>query len=238
MHWSDQGILLRSRKHGEASAIVEVLTTARGRHAGVVRGAASRKMAPVLQPGTQVAVEWRARLEDHLGSYSIEPLQSRAAFLADRQALAALNAVTGLLCFALPEREPHRGLFDRTTALLDMIATTEAWPLAYLHWELALLQELGFGLDLSRCAVTGHTEGLAFVSPKSGRAVTAAAAGEWQSKLLPLPACLRKPQDSSVDELRDAFRTTGYFLHHRLAPTISDRGLPPSRDRLTAMLTR
>ncbi|MEX0301731.1 MAG: DNA repair protein RecO, partial [Leisingera sp.] len=156
MEWRDHGILLSMRRHGESSAIIDVFTEEHGRHAGVVRGGAGRKMAPVLQPGAQLDLTWRARLEDHLGSYHAEPLRSRAAAaLSGRLALAGLNAVTALLSFCLPEREPHPALYTRSEQLLDLLENEELWPLAYMRWELALLEEMGFGLDLSVCAVTG-----------------------------------------------------------------------------------
>ena len=154
-------------------------TPERGRHAGVVRGGTSRKMNPILQPGAQVDVSWRARLEEHIGSFTVEPLRSRAAALSDRMALAGLNAVTGLLGFSLPEREPHGDLYLKTERLLDLLGQNDIWPLAYLRWELALLEELGFGLDLSECAVTGGRDDLVYVSPRSGRAVSRQGAGEW-----------------------------------------------------------
>lgn len=239
MEWNDTGTVLNARRHGETSAIVEVFTQAHGLHAGVVRGASSRKVAPTLQPGSQVALTWRARLEDHLGSFSIEPLKSRAvAVMSGRRELAALNAVTALLIFALPEREPHPVLYERTMTLLDMIGETEAWPLAYLHWELGLLEEMGFGLDFSSCAATGVTEGLIYVSPKSGRAVSEAGAGEWKDRMLPLPDCLRTPVQGSAEDMAEALRTTGHFLTNWLAPALGDKGLPVARQRLVDLFAR
>lgn len=239
MEWNDTGTVLSTRRHGETSAIVEVFTQDHGLHAGVVRGASSRKVAPTLQPGSHVALTWRARLEDHLGSFSIEPLKSRAAaVMSGRRELAGLNAVTALLVFALPEREPHPKLYERTMTLLDMIGETEAWPLAYLHWELGLLEEMGFGLDLSSCAVTGVTEGLIYVSPKSGRAVSQVGAGEWKDRMLPLPDCLRLTQQGSPEEMTQALRTTGYFLTNWLAPALGDKDLPVARQRLVDQFAR
>ena len=192
MDWRDTGILLRTRKHGETSVILDVFTQGHGRHAGVLRGGTSRKIAPSLQPGAQLDLTWRARLEDHIGSYTVEPLRSRAAAaLSGRLALAGLNTVTGLLAFCLPERQPHDALYLKTERLLDLLGQDEIWPLAYLRWELALLDDMGFGLDLSECAVTGVREGLVYVSPRTGRAVSREGAGEWADKLLPLPPCLR-----------------------------------------------
>ena len=228
-----------ARRHGENSAILEVFTQVHGRHAGVVRGATSRKVAPNLEPGTQVAVTWRARLEDHLGSYAVEPVKSRAAsVMSGRKELAALNAVTSLLTFTLPEREPHPKLYARTNAVLDMIGESEAWPLAYLHWEMALLDEMGFGLDLSSCAVTGSRDGLAYVSPKTGRAVTLAGAGDWADRLLPLPECLLTPKHGSNADITDALRTTGFFLKTWLAPALGDKPLPPARQRFVDLFNR
>ena len=171
MEWRDHGILLSTRRHGETAAIIEVFTEDHGRHAGVVRGGASRKIAPVLQPGAQLDLAWRARLEDHIGTFHVEPLRSRAAAaMSGRLALAGLNAVCALVGFCLPEREAHGRLYRQTERLLDLLGQDEIWPLAYLRWELALLEETGFGLDLSACAVTGAQDDLVYVSPKSGRA--------------------------------------------------------------------
>ena len=238
MEWQDEGTVLRTRRHGESSAILEVFTEARGRHAGVVRGATSRNLAPLLQPGTQLTLTWRARLEDHLGSYTIEPVQSRADLMAERLSLAALNAVTALLCFSLPEREGHPRLYHRTLALLDMIGSNEAWPIAYLHWELALLDEMGFGLDMSGCAVTGAQDGLAYISPRTGRAVTEAGAGTWKDRLLPLPPCLQAPVSGSQTEISDAMRTTGFFLKTWLAPALGNTPLPSARERFVDAYAR
>ena len=197
MDWRGTAILLSVRRHGETSAIIDVFSEERGRHAGVVRGGTSRKIAPILQPGAQLDVAWRARLEDHIGAFTVEPVRSRAALvMGDRLALAGLNAVTGLLGFCLPEREAHRPLYRRTEQLLDLLGQNEVWPLAYLRWEVALLEEMGFGLDLGRCAVTGATEDLIYVSPRSGRAVSRAGAGDWAERLLPLPDVLRGWQRS------------------------------------------
>ncbi len=239
IEWTDQGTILALRRHGETSAIVEVFTELHGRHAGVVRGATSRRTAPVLQPGTHVAATWRARLEDHLGHFTLEPLQSRAAaVMSGRLELAGLNAITALLSFTLPEREAHPGLYRRSMALLDMLGETEAWPLAYLRWELALLEEMGFGLDLSACAVTGAAEGLIYVSPKSGRAVSGTGAGDWADKLLPLPRCLLGAAEMDMSEISAGLRMTGHFLNTWLTPALGDRPLPAARQRLADLLAR
>lgn len=239
MEWRDHGILLSLRRHGEAAAIIDVFTEGHGRHAGVVPGGASRKQAPILQPGAQLDLTWRARLEDHIGTYRAEPLRSRAAAaLSGRLALAGLNAVTALLSFALAEREVHKPLYRRSEQLLDLLGQDEIWPLAYLNWELALLEELGFGLDLSACAATGINDELIYVSPKSGRAVSRHGAGEWAERMLPLPPCLRGEGPAPDAEIAEGLRTTGYFLEHRLAPALGHRPLPEARARFVDLFAR
>ena len=237
MEWQEDGTILSARPHGEGAAIIELFTRSHGRHAGLVHGGSGRKLAPVLQPGTRVQASWRARLEDHLGTYAVEPKHSRmASVLNDRTALAGLSAVTALLSFALPERAPYPRLHDGTELVLDMLDQPDHWPLAYLRWEMALLEETGLGLDLTTCAVTGDTADLVHVSPRTGRAVSASGAGEWADRLLPLSPCLLGRPASQRTDLADALRTTGHFLHHHLAPSIGDASLPPARDRLVARL--
>lgn len=239
MEWRDQGILLSARKHGETSSIIEMFTPTQGRHVGVVRGGTSRKIAPILQPGAQLDVVWRARLQDHIGSYSVEPVRSRAAAaMGDRLALAGLNTVTALLSFCLPEREAHAALYDRTQALLDLLGQTDVWPLAYLQWEMGLLEEMGYALDLSACAVTGATEGLCHVSPKSGRAVSLKGAGDWADRLLPLPDVMRGEGAGSNAEIAQGFVTTGYFLEQHLAQDLGGKPLPEARARFVEAFSR
>ena len=239
IEWQDEAVLLATRPHGETSVIVEIFAAAHGRHAGVVRGGTSRKIAPSLQPGAQLSVTWKARLEDHLGSFTVEPLRSRAAAaMGDRLSLAGLNAVCGLLGQVLPEREAHPALYARTVTLLDLLGQAEVWPLAYLRWEQALLEEMGFGLDLSVCAVTGTTDSLTYVSPKSGRAVSAAGAGAWAERLLPMPPVLAGQGEASNEEIVLALGTTGYFIAHRLVSGLGDRPVTPARQRFLDALAR
>ena len=238
MDWRDEGVLLAVRRHGETSSIIEVFTLGHGRHAGIVHGGASRRLAPLLQPGAQLDVAWRARLDEHLGSYAVEPLRSRAALMADRLALAGLNSICALLTFLLPEREAHGALYRASIGLLDRIGAGEGWAVDYLRWELGLLEEMGYGLDLSSCAVTGSRDDLAYVSPKSGRAVAREAAGEWVDRLLPLPACLLGQGPAGAGDIADGLRLTGYFLEHRIAPELGSRPLPEARRRLVTLLSR
>lgn len=239
IEWRDEGVLLATRPHGESSLIAQIFTAEHGRHAGVIRGGTSRKMAPILQPGAQLDVAWRARLDAHIGSFTVEPVRSRAAqVLASRLALAGLNAVTALLAFALPERQAHADLYLRSQQLLDLLGQDDLWPLAYLQWEMRLLEDLGYGLDLSECAVTGATTDLVFVSPKTGRAVSAMGAGDWASRLLPLPPILLGAGADTNVEIRQGLDVTGYFLSEKLAPDLGTRPLPEARMRFLTAFER
>lgn len=235
MEWQDEGTLIATRLFGEASAIVEVFTMQHGRHAGVVRGGASRKMAATLQPGSQVGVTWRARLNDQLGSFTVEPMRSRAAFMERHLRLAGLNAICAMLRFALPERVACPQLYLRTQGLLSQVETAEDWAADYLRWEMCLLEEVGFGLDLTSCAVTGHRENLAYISPRSGRAVSRQGAGAWAARLLPLPPALLGQGPLLGDELAQGLAITGHFLRRELAE--DGRQMPEARARLLALLT-
>jgi DNA repair protein RecO (recombination protein O) len=241
MDWRDEGILIAARRHGESAAIIEVLTQAHGRHAGVVRGGAGRRMTPVLQPGARLSLEWTARLEEHIGTFRVDPLGARTAtIMADRAALAALASVTALVAAALPERQAHPALYARSLDLIEGLGAAPDWPARYAAWELALLAELGFGLDLARCAATGTTEDLVWVSPRSGCAVSRAAGAAWADRLLPLPAFLRSgwQEAPGPSELRDALGLTGHFLGARLAPTLPRQALPGARARAVAAILR
>lgn len=235
MEWQDQGIILSARPHGEGSAIVELFTAAHGRHSGVVRGGSSRRMAPLLQPGTQVAAQWRARLSDHLGALVLEPQRSRAAILSDPLALAALGSVCALLHQALPERDPHPALYGATVDCLDALAAGQG--VAYLAWEIRLLADLGFGLDLTACAVTGQRDDLAYVSPRTGRAVSRAAAGDWADRLFPLPQALVTGTPPSLQDMAQGLVITGHFLTREMAHGAGARPLPDARARLLARLS-
>lgn len=239
MEWHDTGILLSTRPHGEHAAILDVLTARHGRHAGVLRGGQGRKAAPMLQPGNVLSLTWRARLDAHIGAFAAELERDRAAvFLGDRLGLAGLAATTGLLSYALPERLPLPGLHQRTGQLLDVMTLTPAWPLLYLQWECALLEELGFGLSLERCAVTGATQDLVFVSPRTGRAVSRSGAGDWADRLLPLPPCLRGEGAADDAEIAQALTTLGYFLQKNLTPQWQGQPFPAARARLVDRLAR
>ena len=240
MEWRDEGMILVVRPHGETTVIVEALTKAHGRHAGVVRGGSSRKMKPVLQRGSQVQLDWNARLETHMGTFRVEPLKSRLSHvLGDRIALEGLNSICALTSFCLGEREPVAQLYGRTVALADGICADADWLADYARWEAELLSELGFGLDLSACASTGQTSDLIYVSPKSGRAVSREAGQPWSDRMLPLPSFLiEESQAVSVNDVLSALATTGYFLRANVAPALGKAELPPARERLISALER
>ncbi|MEE2566705.1 DNA repair protein RecO [Hyphobacterium marinum] len=237
MEWTGSGIVLAVRPHGETSAIVELLTEAQGRHAGLVRGGRSRATRPLLQPGNVLRATWRARLEDHLGNLAIEGEHLRAGdFMDDPLALSGLNAACALACAALPEREPHPEVFAAFHVFLDALQDPDLWPALYVRWEAGLLADLGYGIDLRRCAVTGVSDGLTHVSPRSGRAVCAAEAEPYKDKLLALPGFLRDSQAGvEAGDIANGLALTGYFLQRRvLWPT--DRDLPESRERMIQRL--
>jgi DNA repair protein RecO (recombination protein O) len=239
MEWSDDAIVLSSRPHGETGAILELLTRDHGRHAGLVRGGTSRQVTPMLQPGNSVHVHWRARLEEHLGSFTCELSRARAGELMDsRERLAGLNAFTAVTNAAMPEREGHAPVFLGGEVLLDAMTARDArhWMTLYIRWEVGLLEALGFGLDLSECAATGTTSELTYVSPKSGRAVSRAGAGIYAARLFALPAFLL---DTSADEpgpqeIAAGLALTGHFLLERVLQP-HGKQMPPARLRLDAL---
>lgn len=235
MEWQGEASVMAQRKHGENAVILTVLTRDLGILSGMVPGGASARRAAMLQPGNRLSLHWRARVEDQLGTFAAEPSRARPGLLVEATALAGVNAVTALLTYALPERDPHPRLSDATEVLLDRMDAGGDWAGAYLHWEMRLLEELGFGLDLGSCALSGAREGLAYVSPRSGRAVTAAAAGDWAPKLLPLPAILGGAGKGGMAE---ALTLTGHFLATRLAETHAGKPLPPARARLITRLSK
>jgi DNA repair protein RecO (recombination protein O) len=224
MQWTDEGVVLGVKRHGETSVILELMTQERGRHLGLVRGGTGARLRAVLQPGNTLRATWRARLDDHLGHYLVEGINLRAAgFLT---AAHAVHGVTHLaaLCRLLAEREPHARIHAALEAILDALDDAAAVGPLVARFELNFLAELGFGLDLASCAATGATDDLIYVSPRSGRAVSRAAGESYRDRLLRLPEFLGGsgvPQ--SAADLTDAFALTGFFLdRHAFAP----RGLP------------
>ncbi|MDP2122107.1 MAG: DNA repair protein RecO [Hoeflea sp.] len=214
MEWRDEGIILGLRKHGETSVIAEVMTRAHGRHMGIVRGGRSKRLQPVLQPGNSVDLVWRARLDEHLGQYQVELLNGRAGHLMQSAiGLHGVQAMAALLRL-LPERDSHPRLHDAFAIILDSLDQPAQAGALYVRFELAVLEDLGFGLDLSTCAATGIRSDLVYVSPKTGRAVSAGAGAPWADRLLDLPEFLTDRDVACADALAlgQAFRLSGFFL--------------------------
>jgi DNA repair protein RecO (recombination protein O) len=226
LEWRDEGLVIGVKRHGETSAIIEALTKAHGRHLGLVRGGRSARLQSLLQPGNSLGLVWRARLDEHLGSYAIEPLNLRAGrLIASGLALAGVSYL-GTLLRLLPERDPHESLHEALEIIADHLDLAEVAPALIARFELQVLAECGFQLDLERCAASGSRDDLIYVSPKTGRAISAVAGAPWRDRLLALPAFLRADDVSTAPtagELADAFRLTGFFLERNL---FGARGLP------------
>jgi DNA repair protein RecO (recombination protein O) len=238
MEWTDEAIVLGTRRHGEANVILEVLTRVHGRHLGLVRGGGSSRMRAILQPGNSATITWRARLDEHLGHFAVEGLRLRAGeFLSVRHAVFAMTHLAALVRL-LPERDPHEGVFEAFEVLLDHLAAPSEVAVLAVHFELQMLSELGFGLDLTSCAATGSSSDLIYVSPKSGRAVSRAAGEAWREKLLRLPGFLIEDgAPRGAAELADGFALTGFFLaRHAFEP----RGLAlaPARAHFVEAIIR
>ena len=240
MQWTDEAIVIGTRRHGESSLIVELMTLAHGRHLGLVRGGRSRRLRPVLQAGNSVLATWRARLDEHLGTLTIEPAVDRAAAV-----MASAGAIYGIQALAamarlLPEREAHPRLYDHVIAILEAFTDPLLAAALMARFEVRLLEDLGFGLDLESCAVTGSNDDLAYVSPKTGRAVTRSAGEPYHERLLALPPFLLGDAgvpSPSGEDVAVAFRLTGYFLaRHVLDPRGAE--MPEARTAFLAWFGR
>lgn len=238
MQWTDEGIVLGVKRHGEASGILELMTRLHGRHLGMVRGAFGSRMKPILQPGNSVNASWRARLDEHLGNYTVEGLRLRAAgYFAAPHAVYGVTHLAALMRL-LPERDPHERLYARFEELLERLDDAETAAPLVVRFEFQLLSELGFGLDLSACAATGARDELIYVSPKSGRAVSRDAGKPWADRMLKLPTFLGDVQAQPADsDIADGFALTGFFLSRYV---LEPRGLllGDERAHFVAALTR
>ena len=238
MKWTDEGILLSSKPHGENSAIIEVFTSCHGRHLGLVRGGFSPKKISILQPGSQLDLVWSARLQEHMGIFVVEVAKSRtASLISNKIALSGFNSIASLLVMFLPEREPLKDFYDQTFFLIESMDKGKEWLFLYIYWELFLLREMGIGLDLSRCAVTGKTDFLKYVSPKSGRAVSEKSGELFKNKLLALPSFLISDQNIKVEDLkslRAGFKLTEYFFDKWVSSAFKNGSLPEARSRFVS----
>jgi len=238
--WTDTAITLGMRRFGEVDAILDVFARSHGRSRGLVRGGISRSKRAIMQAGTTLQVTWKARTADQLGYFAVaEPEVERAAMLlADPGSLSALSAIAELLLTALPEGEAKPELFDAATTLLDVLSMPDIWPALFVRFEIGLLAMLGYGLDFSACAISGHNDGLTHVSPSSGRAVRGSEAGQYLGRLLPLPAFLiDSTAPASPDDIANGFRLTGYFLSHRLFADLN-KPAPEARSLMIDRLIR
>jgi DNA repair protein RecO (recombination protein O) len=238
MQWTDDAIVLGVKRHGEANAIAELFTREHGRHLGLVRGGFGSRLKPVLQAGNSVSATWRARLDEHLGTYTVEPLHVRTAAMFSSH--HALFAVTHLAALArlLPERDPHEAVYGEFEMILGRLDDAHVVAAQVARFELRMLSELGFGLDLGSCAATGTTDELIYVSPKSGRAVSREAGAPWHDRLLRLPVFLNDPEAvPSTHDLADGFALTGHFLERHV---LQARGLamPDARTHFLAAVSR
>jgi DNA repair protein RecO (recombination protein O) len=237
MQWTDEGVVLGVRKHGETSVILELMTRGHGRHLGLVHGGRSKTLQPVLQPGNTVHVTWRARLDEHLGAYQVEGLNLRAArLMGSSMALYGLATMAHLMRY-FPERDPHFSLYETLTVLVDHLDDADLAPALFVRFELAMLTELGFGLDLSSCAATGSERDLTYVSPKSGRAVSATAGEPYKDRLLKLPGFLigqSRANRPGEEEIRAGFALTDFFLHQNVFDPQCQRA-PEERARFVAL---
>lgn len=218
MQWQDEAIIIGVKRHGETSVIAELMTRERGRHLGLVRSGRSRSMQPVLQPGNRVEAVWRARLDEHLGELKLEPVRLRAAKLMETATAVYGVQAMGALLRLLPERDPHPHLFDALDIILDTMDDPADAGELFVRFELAVLNDLGYGLDLTECAATGVRQNLLYVSPKSGRAVCGEAGAPYADRMLALPAFLGEGPKPAADResMLAAFRLTQFFLHRHV----------------------
>ena len=236
MEWRDKGILLATRPFGETSLIIDVFTPDHGKSSGVVRGGQSKKLKPILQIGAQIDLTWKARLEEHLGSFQVELIRSRTAnVMNDRLLLAGMLSSATLINRFFPTGQVYKEFYKSSENLFDLLQFPDIWTLGYFKWELEFLETLGFGLDLEKCAVTGSTEDLKFISPKSGRAVSKAAAGDWSSKLLPFPIAA-SGQVNSLEDILDGLKVSQFFLEKKVLIAFGMEHLPSARSRFISSL--
>ena len=230
MEFEDDAYVLSARAHGETGAIVELLTARHGKYAAHVAGGASRRMKPFLQAGARTIVHYRARVSDQLGSAQLEPVgEGPSALFDERMALAGLAAAAAVAAAALPEREPHPGVFLAFEALTAALMLPEIWPAVFVRFEAGLLQELGFGMDLSKCAATGEVDDLIYVSPRTGRAVSRKAGEPYKDRLLPLPPFMLSAQTGlAAGDVKAGLDLTAHFLELFVFGPVN-RPLPPAR---------
>ena len=237
MDFTDDGIILSARAHGETAAVAEIFTPHHGKWAGLVYGGQGRTQRPILQPGNSVRATWKGRLDDSLGHYTLELTHARAGeLMQDRLSLAGLTAACAVAAATLPEREAHGRAYHTMRILLDHLGDIDIWPALMARWELGLLAELGFGLSLDQCAASGVRDNLIYVSPKSASAVSAEAGEPYKDRMLPLPAFLSDASaEATLADALDGLKTTGYFIETRILH-LANKELPEARKRVIDLL--
>ena len=239
-NWTDDGFVISMRPHGENAAIIGLFTRYHGRHMGLVHAASSKSKKATLEPGNHVSAEWRARLDTQLGTYALELVKANSAtMLSDPLKLAALSSICAILDISLPEREPQTAIYDATSALLEVLSLADEvaqWLPIYLRWELGMLEALGFGLMLDKCAVSGTTQALSYVSPRTGHAVHHSEAGPYKDRLLQLPACLGGAE-ALADEFSAGLALTGHFMTRHIFGAVH-KDLPQPRIRLAYLISQ
>ena len=237
MEWRDQGILLGKTPFGETAVIVDALTQKNGRVRAVLRGGQSRKFRPILQIGNILDITWRARLSEHMGSVQVDVIKSYPEILDSRLTLAGVTTLSSMLTTFLEEREPHTQVYVATVKLHELLIHPDIWCVGYFYWELALLEALGFGLDVSKCVVSGVTANLEYLSPKSGCAVSQPAAGQWADRLLLMPRILME-KDKKTSDVFDGLLVLSYFWLNKVIPALDVKTIPMARQRFMDLMQR
>lgn len=237
MKWRDQGILLGTTPFGETSVIVDALTCENGRMRAVLRGGQSRKFRPILQIGNILDITWRARLSEHMGSVQIDLVKSYPEIMDNQITLCGIASMTAMLSVFLEDRDPQPEIYQTTLNLHSLLSEPDMWSVGYFFWELALLEELGFGLDVGKCVVTGETKDLRYISPKSGCAVSIQAAGEWANRLLPMPRIM-STHNKKMSDVFDGLQVLSYFWENKVSPGLNVQTLPTSRVRFLDIMQR
>ena len=237
MEWRDHGILLGTTPFGETAVIVDALTQKNGRVRAVLRGGQSRNFRPILQIGNILDITWRARLSEHMGSVQVDLIKSYPEILDSRLTLAGVTTLSSMLTTFVEDREPQSQMYAGTEKLHDLLMHPDIWCVGYLYWELALLEALGFGLNISKCVVTGDTENLLYLSPKSGCAVSERAAGQWADRLLPMPRILME-KDKKTSDVFDGLQVLSYFWANKVIPALGVKTMPAARQRFMDLMQR
>ena len=234
MRWESNGLILNFSKYNEKSYILEIFTEEHGKHKGIIRGLHSKNRRSIIEPGNEVFATWSGRLETHLGNYNVEPIKLWSSHVLQfKDKLSAISSICSLISLTMAERQPNPIIYFSSKKLIEIVASKrEDWIREYVFWEMQLLSEIGYGLDLERCAVTSKSSDLVYVSPSSGRAVTNEGAGDFRNKLLPLPKFMTDfKANYDNDDIYNALNLTEFFFKKRFFLP-NNLNFPQSRNRL------